>query len=54
MEGWIAFWKFALYTGVAMFALMSVWVIIAGYGDIKKMFAALREQRDSNSGDDLT
>ena len=54
MDGWITFWKFALYTGVTVFALMSLWVIVAGYGDIKRMFADLRAQRDSNSGDDVT
>ena len=54
MEGWIAFWKFTIYGGVTIFALMSLWVIVAGYADIKHMFAALRDQRDSNSGDDLT
>ena len=54
MDGWITFWKFSIYTGVGVFFLMSLWVIVAGYGDIKRMFADLREQRDSNAGDDVT
>lgn len=54
MAGWIEFWKFTIYASVAVFAVMSIWVIIAGFGDIKRMFRDLREQRDSNSADDVT
>ncbi len=43
MEGWISFWKAVIYTGLALFAVLSAWVIVAGFGDIKKMFAALKE-----------
>ena len=54
MEGWIGFWKFAIYAGVTIFAVMSIWVIFAGFGDIQRMFRDLREQRDSNSNDDVS
>jgi hypothetical protein len=51
--GWAEFWRFSIYTGVGLFAVMSVWVIIAGFGDIKRMFAELQRQRDSNADDDV-
>jgi hypothetical protein len=46
---WPEFWQFVLYGAIGVFSLMSVWVIVAGYGDIKRMFAVLRSQRDSNT-----
>ena len=58
MEGWITLWKVALYSGVGLFFLMSLWVIVGGYRDIQRMFADLRAQRDSQRdiqpGDDVT
>ena len=54
MEGWILFWKVALYSGVGLFSVMSVWVTIAGYGDIKKMFVELRRQQECKSDRDLS
>jgi hypothetical protein len=45
---WPGFWQLVLYGAIGVFSLMSVWVIVAGYGDIKRMFAELRSQRDSN------
>ena len=44
MDGWILFWKVVLYVGLGLFAVLSAWVIVAGFGDIKKMFAALRNE----------
>ena len=43
MDAWIDFWRIVLYAGLGLFAAMSLWVIVAGFGDIRKMFAALRE-----------
>jgi len=40
-ETWITFWQVVLYGAIAAFAVLSVWVIIAGFGDIKRMFADL-------------
>jgi hypothetical protein len=53
MEGWILFWKIAIYVGVGLFAVMSLWVIVAGYGDIRRMFVDLAAQRDSHADDDV-
>lgn len=51
--GWANFWIAVLYGAIGIFAVMSLWVIVAGFGDIKRMFAELRRQRDSNSDDDV-
>lgn len=48
MESWVTLWTVSLYLGVAIFAVMSLWVIFAGLGDIKRMFADLRAQRDAS------
>ena len=40
-------------TGTTIFAVMSLWVIFAGFGDIRRMFVELRAQRDSNPPDDV-
>lgn len=37
MAFWMALWKVVLVVGVAIFAAMSVWVIVAGYRDIFRM-----------------
>jgi len=54
MDGWIRFWTWVLYGGAAVFSVLSVWVIVAGFSDIRKMFAELRRQRsegeDSGAG----
>lgn len=47
MDFWISFWTWTIYIAVSLFALLSLWVIVAGFGDIKKMFAALRAQREA-------
>lgn len=54
MEGWILFWKVVLYGGVGLFTVLSLWVTVAGYGDIKKMFAELRRQQECKSDRDLS
>lgn len=38
---WIAFWGVVSVAGLALFALMAVWVIVAGYADVRALFAAL-------------
>ena len=43
MDGWILLWKVVLFGGLGLFALLSVWVTIAGIGDIRRMFRALSE-----------
>lgn len=48
METWALFWKVVLYGALGLFALLSVWVTVAGVGDIKRMFAALRSEGDGD------
>ncbi|MEE2886414.1 MAG: hypothetical protein VX951_03175 [Planctomycetota bacterium] len=50
---WVSFWKYVLFGAVGVFALMSLWVIVAGFGDIQRMFGELRRQRDSHTEDDV-
>ena len=45
MEFWVTFWKYALIVGVGTFGLMSLWVIVYGFRDIKLMFADLKRQQ---------
>ena len=37
-----------LYGALGLFCVMSLWVIVFGYRDIQRMFAALREGRDEH------
>lgn len=46
MSGWAGFWQIVLYTALGLFTVMSLFVIVFGYRDIRLMFEALREQRD--------
>jgi len=48
---WVDFWQYVLFGAVGVFALMSLWVTVAGFGDIRHMFAALRAERDSQAED---
>jgi len=41
IAGWILTWKIVLIAGLAMFTVMSVWIIRAGYGDILSLYARL-------------
>ena len=52
MENWILFWKIVLYAGLGVFSVLALWVIVAGYGDIRRMFADLRRQQECNSDRD--
>ncbi len=45
MENWALFWKYVFFVSVTVFALMSVWVTIGGFIDIKKLFADLIAER---------
>ena len=44
MGDWAQFWQIVLYTALGLFTVLSVWVIVFGYRDIKLMFAELRRQ----------
>jgi len=52
MNGWMLLWKVVFVVGVALFAGMSVWVIFAGFGDIKRMFAKLDANHEKDSAKD--
>jgi len=46
MNGWATLWKWMFFLGASGFGLMSVWVTIAGVGDIKRMFAELKKGKE--------
>ena len=50
MNAWIVVWKVVLLFGLGIFAVMAVWVTIAGFRDIKKLFATLRKSHDDDTG----
>ena len=52
METWAAFWKYIFLASVTVFALMSVWVTIGGFLDIKKLFAGLKDEKNQKSIDE--
>ena len=41
MSFWIVLWKGVLILGLIAFAILSVWVTIGGYYDIKRLFEKL-------------
>ncbi len=43
-EGWVGLWKVVFCLGIAIFAVMAVWVTIQGARDIKKLFRTLNEE----------
>ncbi|MCA8955329.1 MAG: hypothetical protein KDC87_04605 [Planctomycetes bacterium] len=48
MSGWALFWVVTVYTAVGVFALLALWVTVAGFRDIQRMLAELREQREDD------
>ncbi len=38
---WIPIWQGVFLTGTALFAVMSVWVTVQGWADVRSLFAAL-------------
>ena len=48
---WAVLWKWFLITGVGVFAVVSVWVTVAGLADIRRMFAELRRQQSDDPAD---
>lgn len=52
MNGWMVLWKAVFILGVALFAGMSVWVTVAGFHDIKRMFAKLDATHDADSAEE--
>lgn len=46
MTLWMTFWKFFFVITLSLFAVMSVWVTIGGFADIKKLFRKMEEARN--------
>ena len=46
MNYWMWLWKAVFVIGVAAFAIMAVWVTIAGFGDIKRLIETIRKSHD--------
>ncbi len=44
MEAWELLWKIVLLVGLSTFAIMAVWVTIAGFRDIRVMLRRIDEQ----------
>ena len=51
MESWAILWKWFVILGVGIFAVVSVWVTIAGLFDIRRMFRELRRQKHGDSAE---
>lgn len=41
LSGWTLLWKVVLVGGLGAFAVVSVWVILAGWGDIRALYQKL-------------
>lgn len=46
IETWSLIWKYTFFIGIGLFALMSLWVIIAGAIDISTMLKTLQSSHD--------
>ncbi len=51
METWAVLWKGFLILGIGAFAVVSVWVTIAGLFDIRAMLEELRRQQREDPPD---
>ena len=47
---WMLFWKGFFIITLVVFAVMSVWVTIGGYADIKKLFRKMEEANREDNG----
>ncbi len=47
MEGWMVFWSVVLYAGLSLFTIMSVYVTIYGFRDIRLMLKELQRQDET-------
>ena len=48
MGFWMFLWKAVLVLGLGVFAGMAVWVTVAGWRDIKSLFAAIERSHDQD------
>ena len=49
MNAWMAIWKVVLVFAVGIFAVMAVWVAIAGFRDIRRLFAAIERSHQDQA-----
>jgi len=49
MAFWMILWKAVFIFGVGIFAVMSVWVTIAGWRDIRRLFARMDEDHKTDA-----
>ena len=52
MNGWMILWKAVFIIGITVFFGMSVWVTIAGFGDIKKLFRKINREHEQGEDDE--
>ena len=43
MNAWMILWKTVFVIGVGIFAVMSLWVIVAGFRDIKRLLEKIKK-----------
>lgn len=49
METWMIVWKVVFIVVLALFALLSIWVTIGGFKDIRELFATMdAAQQEAN------
>ena len=46
MNFWINFWKYLLFGGLGLFAILAVLVAIGGFFDVLSLFKSLKSQMD--------
>ena len=51
MTFWIILWKAVFIFAIGIFAVMAVWVTIAGFKDIKKLFAKINKEHGESTED---
>jgi len=54
METWAAIWKLTFIVVMAIFTGMSVWVIIGGWQDVKKLLKTLGADAKPSDPEDAT
>ena len=48
MNFWINFWKYLLFGGLGLFAMLAVLVAIGGFFDARSLFKSLKSQMDQD------
>ncbi len=46
MSGWMLLWKIVFVVGVVVFAGITVWVIVAGFRDIKRLLQSIKKSHE--------